>query len=51
MLLQPKNKQQAAFDFVKWVYSDPEHHLEWFKQTNLPPARDDLSSNEAFASF
>ena len=46
-----KEQQQAAFDFVKWVYSDPEHDLEWFKQTNLPPARDDLSSNEAFASF
>ena len=46
-----KEQQQSAFDFVKWVYSDPEHDLEWFKQTNLPPARDDLSSNETFTSF
>ncbi|MFG6114873.1 ABC transporter substrate-binding protein [Halobacillus sp. MO56] len=46
-----KEQQQAAFDFVKWVYSDAEHDLAWFKQTNLPPARDDLSENEAFASY
>nr|WP_281974830.1 extracellular solute-binding protein [Halobacillus litoralis] len=46
-----KEQQQAAFDFIKWVYSNPEHDLEWFKQTNLPPARDDLSENEAFTAF
>ncbi|WP_406944910.1 ABC transporter substrate-binding protein [Halobacillus sp. SY10] len=46
-----KEQQQAAFDFMKWVYSSPEHDLEWFKQTNLPPARDDLATNEAFTSF
>lgn len=46
-----KEQQQAAFDFVKWVYSNPDHDLEWFKQTNLPPARDDLSTNDAFTTF
>ncbi|MBM7551637.1 ABC transporter substrate-binding protein [Thalassobacillus pellis] len=46
-----KEQQQAAFDFVKWVYSNPEHDLAWFKQTNLPPARDDLSENETFTSY
>jgi multiple sugar transport system substrate-binding protein len=46
-----KEQQQAAFDFIKWVYSDPKHDMDWFKQTNLPPARDDLSTNEAFASY
>lgn len=46
-----KEQQQAAFDFIKWVYSDPANDLTWFKQTNLPPARDDLSTNEQFASY
>ncbi|ARI76289.1 ABC transporter substrate-binding protein [Halobacillus mangrovi] len=46
-----KEQQQAAFDFVKWVYSNPEHDLEWLKQTNLPPARDDLSTNETFTGY
>lgn len=46
-----KEQQQAAFDFIRWVYSDVKHDLDWFKQTNLPPARDDLSINEAFVSY
>ncbi|MGJ3223201.1 extracellular solute-binding protein [Geobacillus thermoleovorans] len=46
-----KEQQQAAFDFIKWVYSDPQNDLEWLKETNLPPARDDLSTNEAFVSY
>ncbi|WP_173915416.1 extracellular solute-binding protein [Halobacillus sp. Marseille-Q1614] len=46
-----KEQQQAAFDFVKWVFSDAENDLEWFEATNLPPARDDLATNETFTSF
>jgi multiple sugar transport system substrate-binding protein len=46
-----KEQQQAAFDFIKWVFSDAKNDLAWFRQTNLPPARDDLSTNEAFASY
>jgi multiple sugar transport system substrate-binding protein len=46
-----KEQQQAAFDFIKWVYSDANHDLTWFKQTNLPPARDDLSTNDVFVSY
>ena len=46
-----KEQQQAAFDFVNWVYSDAENDMKWFEETNLPPARDDLSTNEAFASY
>ncbi|WP_219834084.1 ABC transporter substrate-binding protein [Paenibacillus sp. R14(2021)] len=43
-----KEQQQAAVDFIKWVYSDAANDAKWFKQTNLPPARDDLSTNDAF---
>ncbi|MCP3027878.1 extracellular solute-binding protein [Halobacillus sp. A5] len=46
-----EEQQQAAFDFINWVYSNSENDLEWFEQTNLPPARDDLATNEAFTEF
>jgi multiple sugar transport system substrate-binding protein len=44
----PKEKQDAALAFIKWVYSDPKHDLTWFEKTNLPPARDDLATNATF---
>ena len=47
----PEAARTAAWEFVKWVYSDPEHDLTWFQTTNLPPTRDDLSSNQVFSSF
>ncbi|NBD25376.1 ABC transporter substrate-binding protein [Paenibacillus glycinis] len=43
-----KAQQEAAVGFIKWVYSDAANDVKWFKDTNLPPARDDLSTNEAF---
>ncbi|WAA13869.1 extracellular solute-binding protein [Fervidibacillus halotolerans] len=46
-----EEQQKAAFDFLTWVYSNPENDLTWFEKTNLPPARDDLSTNEAFLSY
>ena len=47
----PEDERNAAWEFVKWVYADPEHDLQWFQTTNLPPTRDDVSGNEVFASF
>ncbi|MFC0332445.1 ABC transporter substrate-binding protein [Paenibacillus sepulcri] len=46
-----KEQQAAAVDFIKWVYSDAKNDAAWFEQTMLPPARDDLTSNEAFTSI
>ncbi|TKD72355.1 extracellular solute-binding protein [Pseudalkalibacillus hwajinpoensis] len=46
-----KEQQQAAFDFVKWVYSNAENDMKWFEETNLPPARDDLSTNDTFKAY
>ncbi len=43
--------QQLAWHFIRWVFSDPEHDLAWLQRTNLPPARDDLGTNEAFTAF
>ncbi len=47
----PEDARQAAWEFVQWVYSSPENDLAWFETTNLPPTRDDVSSNEVFAGF
>jgi multiple sugar transport system substrate-binding protein len=45
------DQQQAVWNFYRWVYADPQHDLQWFNQTNLPPARDDLNTNAAFQAF
>ncbi|MBO1511829.1 ABC transporter substrate-binding protein [Metabacillus bambusae] len=44
-------EKKAAMEFMKWVYSNPENDLEWLEKTSLPPARDDLATNEAFTAF
>ncbi|WP_433620135.1 ABC transporter substrate-binding protein [Paenibacillus cellulositrophicus] len=46
-----KEQQQAAMDFVKWVYSDAKNDAQWFDETKLPPARDDLTTNESFKAI
>ncbi|USK36508.1 extracellular solute-binding protein (plasmid) [Bacillus sp. F19] len=46
-----KEQQKAAMKFINWVYSNPENDLKWLEKTNLPPARDDLTTNETFKAF
>jgi multiple sugar transport system substrate-binding protein len=46
-----KDQQKAAMKFIQWVYSNPKNDLTWLEKTDLPPARDDLSTNAAFKSF
>ncbi|MCK1995003.1 extracellular solute-binding protein [Peribacillus muralis] len=46
-----KEQQEAAMKFINWVYSNPENDLKWFEKTNLPPARDDLTTNDTFKVF
>ncbi len=45
-----KNKE-AAWEFIKWVFSDPSHDALWVKLTNMPPARGDLLSNPLFKPY
>lgn len=42
---------EAVWEFIKWVFSDPQNDLTWLEKTTLPPARDDLATNEVFQSF
>ncbi|WHY72017.1 ABC transporter substrate-binding protein [Fictibacillus enclensis] len=44
----PENEKKAAMEFIKWIYSKPENDVKWMEKTNLPPARDDLATNDAF---
>ncbi|WP_419884217.1 extracellular solute-binding protein [Peribacillus sp. B-H-3] len=46
-----KEQQKAAMKFINWVYSNPDNDLKWLEKTSLPPARDDLTSNDSFKSF
>ncbi|MCM3717833.1 ABC transporter substrate-binding protein [Fictibacillus phosphorivorans] len=46
-----KEERKAAMEFMNFVYSNPENDLKWLETTKLPPARDDLSSNESFKAF
>ena len=47
----PEDARAAAWEFIKWVYSNPENDLRWFETTNLPPTRDDVGTSEVFTSF
>ncbi|MBO2518365.1 MULTISPECIES: extracellular solute-binding protein [Limnochorda] len=44
-------EQQALFEFIRWVFSDPANDLEWLEVTGLPPVRDDLAANPVFQEF
>ncbi|MDQ0199246.1 extracellular solute-binding protein [Neobacillus ginsengisoli] len=46
-----KAQQKAAMTFINWVYSNPKNDLTWLEKTSLPPARDDLSTNDTFKAF
>lgn len=46
-----EEKQKAAWEFVKWVFSKPEHDLKWLEVTNLLPARGDLATDATFAEY
>ncbi|OCA88334.1 sugar ABC transporter substrate-binding protein [Bacillus sp. FJAT-27225] len=46
-----KEQQKAAATFMNWVFSNPENDAKWLEKTSLPPARDDLTENEAFKAF
>ncbi len=45
------DQQAAMWAFIKWVYSDPQHDVQWMQTTNLPSARDDLGTNPAFQAY
>ncbi len=45
-----KNKKEA-FEFISWVFSKVESDKKWIEVTRMPPAREDLATNPAFAEY
>jgi multiple sugar transport system substrate-binding protein len=49
---QSSTRERAAmWEFVRWVFSNPEHDLIWLQHTGLLPVRDDLMTNELFRAY
>ncbi|POZ88663.1 MULTISPECIES: extracellular solute-binding protein [Petrotoga] len=42
---------KEAWEFVKWVFSKEDFDSKWLEYTKMPPAREDLLTNEIFADF
>ncbi|EOZ7588206.1 ABC transporter substrate-binding protein [Enterobacter hormaechei] len=40
-----------AWEFIKWVYSQPKFDKRWIELTGMPPARADLLTNPLFAQY
>lgn len=47
----PEEEQKAAYEFLKWVFTDGAHDAEWMDTTYLLPAQDDLLNNEEFKTL
>jgi multiple sugar transport system substrate-binding protein len=50
VMFKNSKHKEAAWEFMKWVYSNPKHDEMWFEITGLPPVRADLTTNEVFKS-
>lgn len=40
-----------AWEFIQWVFTNPEFDKRWVELTGMPPARADLLTNPIFASY
>lgn len=43
--------KKEAFEFIKWVFSNPQNDAKWIEITKMPPAREDLNTNPVFAEY
>ena len=43
--------KNEAWEFVQWVFSNPEMDKRWVELTGMPPARADLLTNPIFATY
>lgn len=51
VLFKTSKMQDDAWEFIRWVYSNPKFDLEWLKATSQPPARGDLTTNPIFSNY
>ena len=51
VLFESSTVQAEAWEFINWVYSNPEFDLAWLEATSQPPARGDLTTNPIFSAY
>lgn len=51
MLTKDSKKQEIAWEFIKWYFSDIKHDVKWLEITNMLPAREDVLERAEFASY
>ncbi|GAB6188614.1 extracellular solute-binding protein [Marinitoga arctica] len=51
VIFKNSKHQKEAWDFIKWVFSNPENDKLWLELTKMPPARSDLLTNKLFKEF
>ncbi|HBK68340.1 MAG TPA: sugar ABC transporter substrate-binding protein, partial [Firmicutes bacterium] len=51
MLTKNKQKQEVAWNFIKWYYSDIKHDVKWLEKTNMLPSREDVLARKEFAEY
>ncbi len=43
--------KKEAWEFIKWVFSNPENDARWIELTKMPPARGDIATNPYFKKY
>ncbi|MBB6063034.1 multiple sugar transport system substrate-binding protein [Thermosipho japonicus] len=43
--------KKEIFEFIKWVFENPDNDVRWIEITKMPPAREDLTTNPLFERF
>ncbi|MDY7039259.1 MAG: extracellular solute-binding protein [Chloroflexota bacterium] len=50
MFSQSQHKAEA-WEFIKWYFADVQHDVGWLEATNMPPVREDITTNPAFDAY
>lgn len=51
VMFESTENKEAAWEFMRWYYSDINHIVSWLEETGQAPAREDLLTNPVFADF
>ena len=43
--------KKEAWEFIKWVFSNPKNDARWIELTKMPPARGDITTNPMFKKY
>lgn len=51
MLTKDTKKQEVAWEFIKWYFSNIEHDVKWIEITNMLPSREDVLDRAEFKDY